>query len=202
MSTKFDKLLNELYEEHTLQSPILLERQLLEEGAIDKIAAFVGTTPDKVEAWYKEVGLPVLVAALGLGTYFGIKSFSEPVQAKADDNKTEIKRDLGLDDDWYPGMPSACEVDDLQGAGPEGMRTIERLPGQGMRLGDETGSEISHPSDGPGNPVMNKPPKKYDNPYGPGGLAPGPKIKRKPKVRSRDIPLPKKPRPDFYDDDL
>ena len=120
MNTKFDNLLNELYEDYTLQSPLLLERQLLKEGAIDKIAAKFGTTPDKVISVAKKVGgVSVLVALLGLGTYFGIKNFSEPVIAKA----KEVAKEVSVDDiikQWQPGGPGT-DITDPESGMPPGM---------------------------------------------------------------------------------
>ena len=101
MNTKFDNLLNELYEDYTLQSPLLLERQLLKEGAIDKIAAKFSTTPDKVISVAKKVGgVSVLVA-----------------KAK------EVAKEVSVDDiikQWQPGGPGT-DITDPESGMPPGM---------------------------------------------------------------------------------
>ena len=151
MSTKFDKLLNELYEAHTLQSPILLERQLLEEDAFDDLARMFGTTSHKVESVAKKVGgVSVLVALLGLGSVFNIKNFSEPVKAKAKD----VAKKVSVDDiikQWQPGGPGT-DITDPETGMPPGMGEDDDAGWSGdMRnLTDPAGIP-------PGNPAPAKP---------------------------------------------
>ena len=84
MKDNDQKLLWEAY----LTTPSDLERQLLEEGIIDSLAAMSrNATPEQVRAVAKKVGVVAILAVLGLGAKFGIEAYTSEVEDKAKDPK-------------------------------------------------------------------------------------------------------------------
>ena len=82
MKDNDQKLLWEAY----LTTPSDLERQLLEEGIIDSLAAMSrNATPEQVRAVAKKVGVVAILAVLGLGAKFGIEAYTSEVEDKAKD---------------------------------------------------------------------------------------------------------------------
>ena len=86
MKDNDQKLLWEAY----LTTPSGLERQLLEEDFIDRLAAMSrNATPEQVRALAKKLakvgGIVTILAVLGLGAKFGIESFTSEVEAAKKD---------------------------------------------------------------------------------------------------------------------